>query len=955
MLQTEMIGKVTMNYKHYTGVDAYSDGAVEDELLDIVISHSPAEYATVIEQKASWPVFYHLSEQRGNIVEWMPIPVGAKVLEVGSGCGAITSALSAKGADITCVELSKKRSLINANRNRDRDNITIHVGNFREIEPELDRDYAFIFLIGVFEYGEHYIGTDHPFEHFLYLLQRHLGPSGRIVIAIENLLGLKYFAGCKEDHAGTYFTGIEGYKAGDPARTFSRNTLIRIMRNAGITEYSFYYPYPDYKFMNMLHSDQHLPREGEFMENVRNYDRDRMVLFNEKYAYDALIRDRMYPEFANSFEVVIGPAFPTIYVKYSNDRADDFKIRTEIVLDSLGRMLIHKHPLTLSARDHVRGMSDAYTALADRYRGGDISINDCQLDETGYSAIFSFVNGVTLSSMMDACLQRGDLAGFDNLFKEYLRRISYREDYPAADYDLVFSNILVNGPIWTVIDYEWTYGKRIATRDVAFRALYCYVLEDNKRSVIDMKKYCDYLGLDDAHIEQLKQEEADFQKYVTGGRKAMVELWKMFNFATHRPSMLDTDSALRKDRIQVYVNRGKGFREEDSYFPDAQYDEEGRATISLSMEAGVESMRLDPAFAPCITTIKRTEWNGKPIEASTALYQPNGAWLSDESIVFQSDDPCIEITPNAANLTGFFPNTLLVEIQTALIAPSIANDLYEYQMNVPEETEAPAAPAPAEGAATGAATVGAAASTSAATAAEQPAVQVQAQPLFPLSESAFSPGGQQEADKPDVEKPDADKPGTGTAPEPVEGSGGTKGTEAPDKPDGESSDAAKDAPETSLRERKELEAMRLVRPDPPDARDRDRDRDSYSYRDREREIEPDRRPESPVAREMNEARKRYFDAYYGDEDSREYDRWEEANRRRKRRPEGKKAQPEKRRRRSVPEYDEGYDDYEDDVAYDEDPDFDEDDFDAFEDFDDDDFYDDSGRGLFSRLARKKRR
>ena len=607
MLQSEMIGKVVMNYKHYSGRDLYSDGAVEDELLDIVLSHSAEEYPQIIEEKASWPVFYHLSEQRGNIVEWMPIPVGAKVLEVGSGCGAITSALAAKGVNLTCVDLSKKRSLINANRNRDRDGITIHVGNFRDIEPELDRDFEYIFLIGVFEYGQHYIGSEHPFEHFLYMLQKHLAPEGRIIIAIENRLGLKYFAGCKEDHAGTYFTGIEGYKADDPARTFSHGTLSRVIRNAGLGEFHFYYPYPDYKFMTMLHSDHYLPREGEFLENVRNYDRDRMVLFNEKYAFDALIRDRLYPEFANSFEVVIGPAFPAVFVKYSNDRADEFKIRTEIALDTLGRMQLHKYPLTLEARDHVRGLADAFTALSDRYRGGDIAINDCQLDETGSAAIFSFVNGVSLSSMMDACIQRYDLAGFDNLFKEYLRRISYREDYPAADYDLVFSNILVNGPIWTVIDYEWTYGKRIATRDIAFRALYCYVLEDNKRSVINVKKYYDYLGLDEEHIKQLMDEEAGFQKYVTGGRKSQVELWQLLGFRQDRPVSDDAVHTDRKDRVQIYFNRGKGFNEEDSYFADGTYDAAGRMQLAVHLDAGVETVRIDPALAACITTIKRLE------------------------------------------------------------------------------------------------------------------------------------------------------------------------------------------------------------------------------------------------------------------------------------------------------------------------------------------------------------
>lgn len=75
---------------------------------------------------------------------------------------------------------------------------------FKDIEPELPSDYDFICLIGVFEYGQSYIGGDTPYEDFLKLLLPHLKPDGRIVIAIENKYGLKYFAGCKEDHLGTF-------------------------------------------------------------------------------------------------------------------------------------------------------------------------------------------------------------------------------------------------------------------------------------------------------------------------------------------------------------------------------------------------------------------------------------------------------------------------------------------------------------------------------------------------------------------------------------------------------------------------------------------------------------------------------------------------------------------------------------------------------------------------------
>ena len=198
MENKERIGKITLDYSKYPGEDFYCDGAVEDELLQIARDMSPVEFSRVIEERKSWPILYHLSSQRENIVEWLPISKEHKVLEVGSGCGAITGALAAKAGELTCVDLSRKRSMINAYRHSECDNVTIHVGNFKDIEPDLPGDYDYICLIGVFEYGQSYIGGTTPYEDFLRILQRHLKADGRIIIAIENKLGMKYFAGCKE-------------------------------------------------------------------------------------------------------------------------------------------------------------------------------------------------------------------------------------------------------------------------------------------------------------------------------------------------------------------------------------------------------------------------------------------------------------------------------------------------------------------------------------------------------------------------------------------------------------------------------------------------------------------------------------------------------------------------------------------------------------------------------------
>ena len=226
----EFVEKICLDLTYYSGTDMYSDGPIEDELLDIVQHNGEEALNRVIEERESWPVLYHLSTQRHNIIESIMIGKDQTVLEIGAGCGAITGKLAQKAKSVTCIELSKKRSLINAYRNRMYDNIEIKVGNFEEIHRHLTDKYDVITLIGVLEYAQSYINSPNPFEDFLGMVKQHLTGKGRIVIAIENKYGLKYWAGCREDHINTFFPGVEGYVNTDRARTFARDTLEKMLR-----------------------------------------------------------------------------------------------------------------------------------------------------------------------------------------------------------------------------------------------------------------------------------------------------------------------------------------------------------------------------------------------------------------------------------------------------------------------------------------------------------------------------------------------------------------------------------------------------------------------------------------------------------------------------------------------------------------------------------------------------
>jgi len=293
----ERIGEVKLNLDYYGGEDLYSDGEIEDELLEIVGENS--DFEEIIAKDNRWPILYHLSKHRGNIIEWYPFEQDSKVLEIGAGCGAITNILAEKVGQLTCVELSKKRSLINANRNKNFNNVEIIVGDFNKIKFEHKFDY--ITLIGVLEYAPSFTDVEQPFHELLSYVKSLLNENGKLIIAIENRFGLKYWAGAREDHTGKYFESLEGYLNNNRVKTFSKNELTTILTEVGFSNVENYYPIPDYKFPFQIFSDKRLPKVGELRNLIHNFDQDRIELFDEHSVSDSIIENNEFSFFANSF------------------------------------------------------------------------------------------------------------------------------------------------------------------------------------------------------------------------------------------------------------------------------------------------------------------------------------------------------------------------------------------------------------------------------------------------------------------------------------------------------------------------------------------------------------------------------------------------------------------------------------------------------------------------------
>ncbi|AIQ14752.1 class I SAM-dependent methyltransferase [Paenibacillus durus] len=294
----EKIGNVKFNLKFYSGNDEYSDGDIEDEILSIV-KQGEAEIEERLMNDNQWPILYHLSPYRHNLLDWYSFKKNCSILEIGAGCGGVTGVLCEKAKQVTAVELSKRRAEINAYRNFNRENLEIIVGNFEDME--FGEKFDYITLIGVLEYAGKFTKSPEPYKKFLENIKKFLKPDGELIIAIENKFGLKYWTGKKEDHTGISYEGIEGYLNDKGVRTFSKCEIRKLLSEVGFKEIEFYYPMPDYKLPTQIFSDSYLPKVGDLDKDAPSYDAEQIIAFQEYFAYNNLIQDNQFDYFANSF------------------------------------------------------------------------------------------------------------------------------------------------------------------------------------------------------------------------------------------------------------------------------------------------------------------------------------------------------------------------------------------------------------------------------------------------------------------------------------------------------------------------------------------------------------------------------------------------------------------------------------------------------------------------------
>jgi GT2 family glycosyltransferase/2-polyprenyl-3-methyl-5-hydroxy-6-metoxy-1,4-benzoquinol methylase len=294
----------------------YSDGdAVENRLWEAIRSSADISLfsSELRRHQTDWPSIYHLSAARANLLRPLGgLIAGAQVLEIGAGCGAVTRYLGEQGAEVLALEGSCRRAAIAAERCRDLDNVALLCDRFQDFETSTR--YDIVTLVGVLEYARIFSddSTEDAVHALLVKARALLKENGVLLVAIENQLGLKYFAGAREDHLGRAMSGIQDHYCSDSVVTFGRHELERRVLGAGFEFVEIALPFPDYKLpQSVILPDGYAVDSGfdaaSLAGQAAGSDRQlQHCLFAMEPAFAVIGRNRLLADLSNSFLLLAG-------------------------------------------------------------------------------------------------------------------------------------------------------------------------------------------------------------------------------------------------------------------------------------------------------------------------------------------------------------------------------------------------------------------------------------------------------------------------------------------------------------------------------------------------------------------------------------------------------------------------------------------------------------------------
>jgi cytidyltransferase-like protein len=164
--------------------------------------------------------------------------------------------------------------------------------------------------------------------------------SGKMLLGMDNRLGLRYFCGDRDPFTNRNFDGVENYRRvlkddreNLQGRNYSKVEICDILDLAGWSDRKFYSVLPNIDFPQLIYSEDYLPTEELGTRLFPMYRYPDSVFLEEEFLYKDLIKNGMFHTMANSFliECVKDNTFENVrHVTVSMDRGRENAMATII-------------------------------------------------------------------------------------------------------------------------------------------------------------------------------------------------------------------------------------------------------------------------------------------------------------------------------------------------------------------------------------------------------------------------------------------------------------------------------------------------------------------------------------------------------------------------------------------------------------------------------------------------
>lgn len=217
-----------------------------------------------------------------GLIKWHKFEQGGKALLVTAGMdidAVMAEALAEVGLDVVSKGISELKRI-----------------------QQKEFDYAVI--IGAMEHTKDFTAA----KEILRRVYSALNEKGKLLLGMDNRLGIRYFCGDRDLFTGRNFDSVENYARINvtdmeklDGRTYSKAEIEDMLKAAGFGTYRFYSVFPVLFHPQILFADDYVPQEELDVRIFPQYNYADTVFLEEEKLYSTLIQNGMFHTMANGF------------------------------------------------------------------------------------------------------------------------------------------------------------------------------------------------------------------------------------------------------------------------------------------------------------------------------------------------------------------------------------------------------------------------------------------------------------------------------------------------------------------------------------------------------------------------------------------------------------------------------------------------------------------------------